>query len=332
MAGNVRHSSTFTYISTLHLPKIRRMATRFLFLVLPEVHILDLAGPDQALHEAIDYQADFEIAYCGIGESVTTTSGLPFGDVMHYSKAHLHAGDFLLIPGSAHSYLTSDAFLEHRALFDWICKQYQSGIHVCSICMGAFVLAETGLLDGKNCTTHFKKTAELQERYPAIKVQQNILFTDEDNMYTSAGIAAGIDLTLHIIEKLKGSYLAHLVARELVVYNRRGGTAEQESAYFSHRNHIHTGIHTAQDYVVQHIHQKHSLAQLADVAHMSERNFTRIFKKETGITVNDFITSIRVAKAMELFKHPDMSTIEIAHAVGLKSEKQLMRIVKKQQP
>ncbi len=303
------------------------MAAKFIFLILPEMHILDLAGPDQAIHEAIDYHADFEIEYCGIGKAVVSTSGLPFGEVKHFSEVSFRAGDFLFIPGSSYTYLTSEEFLNQKALFSWIWNLYEKGVSVCSICMGAFVLAESGLLNGKNCTTHFKKTRELQEKYPEIKVIENILFTEQNGIYTSAGIASGIDLTLHIIEKLKGSHFAHLVARELVVFSRRSGNDSQESEFLKFRNHIHSGIHKVQDFIFENIHQKNSLLDLAELAAMSERNFTRIFKKETGITVIEYINVVRKAKALELMKNLNLSKIEIANKVGLQSEKQLLRIV-----
>jgi transcriptional regulator GlxA family with amidase domain len=183
------------------------------------------------------------------------------------------------------------------------------------------------VLDGRNCTTHFKKTKELQEKFPKIKVIENILYTDQDGIYTSAGIASGIDLTLHLIEKLKGSYFAHLVARELVVFNRRSGSDSQESEFLKFRNHIHSGVHKMQDYILEKLHQKNSLLDLAEIAGMSERNFTRIFKKETGITVVEYINVVRRAKATELKKNPNFSKIEIANKVGLQSEKQLTRIL-----
>lgn len=304
------------------------MATKFAFFLLPHIHILDLAGPDQAIHEAIDYGADFEIIYCGIDQNIHSTSGLPIGKVKHFSKLNLSEGDFLIIPGSDYSYLTSKTFLSNKEIFSWLKTIYSRGVNVCSICIGAFVLAESGLLDGLSCTTHFKKTAELQKRYPAIKVIENILFTDHNGIYTSAGIASGIDLTLHIIEKLKGSYFANKVARELVVYNRRQGHSAQESEMLKFRNHIHAGVHTVQDYIIENIHKKTSLLQLAQLASMSERNFTRVFKRETGITVNDFITIIRKEKIFELLNNPDLSKIVIANRVGLESEKQLNRIIK----
>jgi transcriptional regulator GlxA family with amidase domain len=305
------------------------MTTKFVFLLLPQIHILDLAGPDQAIHEAIDYGADFEIEYCSIDQNIVSTSGLPFGKIQHFSKIVLEKDDFLIIPGAAFSYFTSVSFLKQTDLFAWINANYQHGVNVCSICIGAFVLAECGLLNGVACTTHFKKTKELQALYPKIKVIENILFTDQNRIYTSAGIASGIDLTLHIIEKLKGSYFANKVARELVVYNRRQGHSAQESEMLKFRNHLHAGIHSVQDFIIENIGKKTNLYALAEIANMSERNFTRIFKKETNITVNEFITLIRREKISELLKNPDFSKIEIANKVGLQSEKQLNRILNK---
>lgn len=303
------------------------MVTKFVFLLLPQIHILDLAGPDQAIHEAIDYEADFEIEYCSNNDKLVSTSGLPIGKLKHFSKAKLKEGDFLIIPGSNFSYLTSKAFRSQKDLLTWIKTQHGKGVNVCSICAGAFVLAECGLFNDITCTTHFKKTKELQEMYPKAKVVENILFTSEDNVYSSAGIASGIDLTLHIIEKLKGSYFANKVARELVVYNRRNGNTAQESELLKFRNHIHAGVHKVQDYIIENIHKKMNLLDLADLANMSERNFTRVFKKETDVTVNEFINVIRKEKIKELIKNPDLTRIKIANKVGLESEKQVSRIL-----
>ncbi len=303
------------------------MKTKFVFLLLPEIHLMDLAGPDQAIHEAIDFGADFEIEYCGLTNGVTSTSGLPIGKVNHFLEVKIAVDDFLIIPGCNVSYLLSTDFKKNNALFDWIRSIYTNGTNICSICAGAFVLAETGLLDAIACTTHFKRTKQLQELYPKTRVIENILFTDSNRIFTSAGIASGIDLTLYIIEKLKGSHFAHLVARELVVYNRRNGNSSQESELLQFRNHIHSGIHKVQDWVIENIHQKMHLSDLAEIANMSERNFTRIFKKETSVTVHEFLTIIRKEKIKNLIKNPNLSRVEIANKIGLKNERQLNRIL-----
>lgn len=303
-------------------------ALRFIFLVLPETHLLDLAGPDQVLSEAIDLGADFKMEYCGIEPDIQTSAGLGIHRLKHFSEVQVQPGDYLIVPGSRVKYILSAEFRAHTDLFQWLKTAHQTGAQLVSICVGAFVLAEAGLLNGLPCTTHFQLTQQLQARFPRTQVRENVLFVSAGNIHSSAGIASGIDLMLHILEQVTDSYFAHKVARELVAYNRRNGATEQVSAYFNFRNHIHQGIHKVQDYVVEHLAEKFRLDTLADLAGMSERNFTRIFKKETGITVNEFLTKIRIEKIKELSQSPDLSKAQIARQVGLGSVKQVDRLLK----
>lgn len=304
------------------------MPTKFVFLILPNLHLLDLAGPDQVIHEAINFGADFTIEYCGIGKDVNTSAGLALARQMHYSEIKFSENDYLIIPGASVNYIQSSAFRENKELFTWIRNCYESKINIVSICVGAFVLGYAGLLDDIHCTTHFQLTEELQKKFPKALVQENVLFQIDKRIYTSAGIVSGIDLLLHIMEGLTSGYLAHKVARELVVYNRRAGTSPQNSIFLQFRNHIHEGIHKVQDYILENIHLQLSISDLAEVANMSERNFTRLFKQETGCTVNEYKTVIREEKIKTLIKNPDLSRSQIAQKVGLKSEKQVARIVK----
>lgn len=302
------------------------MSTKFVFLLLPGVHLLDLAGADQALHEAIDFGADFQITYCGIDVAPVSSAGLHFKQQPHFSDIPLEAGDYLVIPGASISYLLSKDFRKQKELFSWIKKCHNNQVHLVSICAGAFVLAFAGLLDGRECTTHFKQTANLQALFPKAKVKEHVLFVESGSIFTSAGIAAGIDLVLYIIEKIRGSYFAHKVARELVIYNRREPDSSQVSVFMQFRNHIHAGIHTAQDFIINNIHQKHSLINLAELANMSERNFTRLFKKNTGTSVVSFINAVRKEMIQNLVKNKDLNYGQIAAKVGLGSEKQVRRI------
>lgn len=303
------------------------MATTFAFLVLPHVHLMDLAGPDQVLLEAIGYGADFKICYSGIDEIPVSSAGLPLARLTHFTQLDLKAGDFLIIPGAELSYIHSPEFRKHTDLLNWIVAQHKQGVNLCTICAGTFVLAYAGLLSGKNCTTHWKRTSELQACFPDLKVIENVLFTEADGIYTSAGIAAGIDLALHIVEELMGAHFAHKVAREMVVYNRRSGGQAQESVFMSYRNHIHTGIHQVQDWLQENLNGDTSVLHLATIANMSERNFTRIFKKETSLTVNEYITILRKEKIKSLLRNPDMSRAQIARACGLTSERHLNRLI-----
>lgn len=303
------------------------MSTKFVFLVLPQLQLLDLAGPDQVLHEANYFGADFTIEYCSLQSDNYTTNGLVFGKLKQFNEVEISANDFLIIPGPNYKYLLTEDFKNNSNLFEWIRKNHQKGVKIVSVCSGAFVLAESGILNNQNCTTHFKLTQLLKDLYPRINVLENILFTQSNSLYTSAGISSGIDLMLHIVEEIKGSHFAYQVAKEMVVYNRRSGNHSQENSLLSHRNHIHTGIHKVQDWIIENINKKSNLFELAELANMSERNFTRIFKKETSITVNNYITLIRKEKIKEYLKNPDFSRAEIASSVGLQSERQLSRII-----
>ena len=304
------------------------MSVKFVFLVLPEVHLLDLAGPSQVISEAIDMGADFTIDYCGVDEQSFASSALGINKLKIFSACELKKGDYIIIPGSRIKYLESNEFINNTNLMAWLRSAHEKEITIISVCIGSFVLGKAGLLDHIDSTTHFQYTERLQKEFPKTRVQENILFTSENNIYTSAGIASGIDLMLHIVENLKGGYFAHQVARELVVYKRRDGIHTQQSIYFQYRDHLHNAIHKVQDFIIENINKKHYLHELAGLANMSERNFSRLFKKETGVTVNEFISNIRAEHIKTLINSPDLSRKQIAQRVGLESEKQLTRLLK----
>jgi len=306
------------------------MAVKFIFPILPELHLLDLAGPSQVIQAAIGFGADFEIEYCSIGVPVATSAGLPFGSLPHFSKIQIRKDDYIIIAGTSTDYLTSEEFINEIEFHNWLYESYNKRVNICSICTGAFALGYCGLIDGIKCTTHFSRTKLLQKTFRQAFVQDNILFTESEGIFTSAGISSGIDLTLHIVEKLRGSYFAHQVARELVVYSRRGGNQKQASELLEFRNHMHAGIHKVQDWLQQNLHKRTGLSELAEIANMSDRNFTRVFKRETGITVKKYITLLRKEKIGQLSKNPDLSKSQIARKCGLTSERQLFRIIKRE--
>ncbi len=300
---------------------------KIVFFVLPHVHLLDLAGADQVFHEAIEYGADISLQYCSIADNLATSTGLPFGKLAHFTKIKWQKGDYLFIPGAEVDFLLSKKMAGETALFKWVHQAHQHGVHICSICTGAFFLAMTGLLNDRKCTTHWKRTAQLQKAYPALQVQENILFTEDNRIFTSAGVTAGIDMALHLLARIKDDSFSYKVARELVVYVRRQGSDAQQSVFMTYRNHIHTGIHKVQDHLQEHVHKKMSLVQLSGIACMSARNLTRIFKRETAISVNDYITLIRKERLKELMKNPDMTRRQMARLCGLKSERQVIRLL-----
>ena len=298
-----------------------------IFVVSPGTHFLDLAGPDQVFFEAVFYKAPFQLEYCSYATEAGIASGLRFSNLKHYTELAVKKGDYIFIPGMNLDTIHQTSRQTMGDLFAWLSSAHALGANLCSVCTGAFLLAAAGLLDNRLCTTHWKYTQRLQEDFPRVKVQENVLFTEKDGIFTSAGIASGIDLALHIVEKEMGPYFANKVAREVVVYIRRDGSHPQQSVFLSYRNHLHTGIHAVQDWLTENLDQKNALDHLAELAHMSTRNFTRIFKKETGITIGHYIALLRREKVTELMKKPDLSRRQIAQLVGLGSERQLSRIV-----
>ena len=194
--------------------------------------------------------------------------------------------------------------------------------------MQLFFLGEAGLLDNKECTTHWRRTDLLQKRYPMAKVVTDVLFLKSDNIYTSGGISSGIDLALSILEDWTSPFLVNKVARGLVVYQRRSSSHNQQSIYLDYRNHINPKIHLVQDYLTEHISNEFSIEKLSELALMSSRNLTRVFKNITGITILEYLTKLRLEKAKILKNNPDNTIEYIASECGFKSPRQLQRILK----
>jgi transcriptional regulator GlxA family with amidase domain len=302
--------------------------TKIIFLVLPHVHLLDLAGPDQVFFEANGYDANLSIEHCSIADAVMTSSGTCISKLKSFKQINISKGDYVFIPGADVSYLNSKSIPFEKEVAKWLKEGYENGAYLCSVCSGAFFLARLGLLNGKKCTTHWKRTKELKAKYPEVQVLEDVLFTEDERMLTSAGVTAGIDLALYILSKLKDENTSFKVARELVVYMRRQGNDSQQSVFLNYRNHLNTGVHQVQDYVQENISKKISLSHLADVACTSPRNLTRIFKKETGITVNYYINLVRKELLNKLIETTDIPRKEMALLCGLKSERHIIRLLK----
>lgn len=298
------------------------------FIVPPHVELLDLAGPVQVFIEAQDNGFDATLEFYSFQDNTTSTAGISFGNISSYKKARLKEGDFLFIPGMDFEYVSSKEFKGEKKFFDWLRACSAKNIKICSICNGAFVLGEAGLLDGKDCTTHWRRTEELQRRFPKARVAADILFTQSENVYTSAGISAGIDLALGILEQLKDARFVHAVARGLVVYHRRNQAHSQQSIYLDFRNHINPKIHEVQDYLIENLSGENSIEFLAERVAMSPRNLSRVFKETTGSTIVEYLTQLRLENARTLRNNPEYTMEYIASQCGFKSARQLQRIMK----
>src|SRR5216684_5140706 len=177
---------------------------------------------------------------------------------------------------------------------------------VAAICTGAFVLAEAGLLDGRRATTHWHRARDLQARFPRVKVEEDRIFIIDGSVWTSAGMTAGIDLALAMIEKDLGAEVARVVARKLVVYHRRAGGQSQFSALLELEPKS-DRIQSALAYAKRNLHTPLTVGQLANAANLSPRQFSRAFHAETGQSPARAVENLRVEAArlmMEQSRHP----------------------------
>jgi transcriptional regulator GlxA family with amidase domain len=298
---------------------------RVFFYINNGTHILDLAGAVQVFHEATNYGITYEIRYISDNTHQKSSANLGFNALELFTNIEIEPTDIIVIAGFSLKELPK----ENTVLFNWLKKANELKTTICSVCTGCFTLAEAGLLDNKDCTTHWNFTERLQLAYPKTTVLNNRLFVKSDNIYTSAGIATGIDLALFVLEERHGAKFAYQIARELVVYIRRDGHETQNSIYLQYRQHINNSIHEIQDYMIHHLEEKIKIEQLAERIYTSPRNLTRLFKATTGITIGDYLETLRVEKAVQLLKDNNKMDF-IAQACGFQSTNQLRNILKKQ--
>jgi transcriptional regulator GlxA family with amidase domain len=298
------------------------------FIIPPHVELLDLAGPVQVFTEARFYGFKVDLEYYSFSAEPVSTAGLGFGQVKHFREARLEQGDFVFVPGMDFEYVSSISFGAERPFFNWLSACSNQKITVCSICNGAFALGMAGLLKDTECTTHWRRVKDLQQQFPQAKVLADILFIKSNNVYTSAGISAGIDLALAILEDLQGPLFTHKVARGLVVYHRRSGKHRQESVYLDYRNHINPQVHEVQDYLIENLSKENNIEALASMVHMSPRNLSRVFKEKTGSTILQYHTLLRKELANTMLNNPEYTIEYIAAQCGFKTARQLQRILK----
>lgn len=300
------------------------------FVIPPKVHLLDITGPAHVFYEATDYGAPLKLWFCNVhkGETdVDSSSALAFYKLSDFNHLQLNKGDLIIVPGLESVLLLDNAFLTStRAFQHWLRQQHAAGVTVCSVCTGAFLLAEAGLLDNRECTTHWKYLERFAKRYPKVKLLTNRLFVKSDGVYTSAGVASGIDLSLHIIEEMFGANFAAAIAKEVVVYHRRSEGDPQLSAFLQHRNHLDNRIHTVQDILSQSIEKRVDIEYLAAQVYMSPRNLTRLFKKTTQVTIGQYIDQLRKEHATALIKQ-GYTRQEAAQSCGLKSAGRLTKLL-----
>ncbi|HUA22810.1 MAG TPA: GlxA family transcriptional regulator [Steroidobacteraceae bacterium] len=294
-------------------------------LTYPAVQILDVTGPVQVFASA----NDFVVAAGGAppyrinvvtpgGRNITASAGLTL--VAGPLPRGGEAPDTLLVAGGK----GADAAAENPVLIDWVRQRAPEARRVASVCTGAIILATAGLLDGRRAVTHWEYCARLAQRFPAVRVEPDPIYLYDDGVWTSAGVTAGIDLCLALVEEDLGRAAALAVARYLIVFLKRPGGQAQFSAALA--------LQTAEDefgalheWINGHLAADLSLSVLADQAGMSERTFSRHYAEATGQTPARAIERLRVEAARRLLSESRTPVKRIAQRCGFGSEETMRR-------
>jgi transcriptional regulator GlxA family with amidase domain len=290
---------------------------RVAVLLLPPVIGFDATIPVQLLSTARDARDRplYEVTMVGLtADPVPTPTG--YALVPAAGAEALDAADTVIVPGTRLPAVRHEGVLpdDVRAAFD----RLRPGTRLVSICTGAFVLAAAGRLDGRPATTHWANSESFRRLYPRVRLDENLLFVDDGDVLTSAGLAAGIDLCLHLIRRDHGSAVANHVARYHVVAPwREGGQGQFIERPVPSEPEQSTAF--AREWALAHLDQSLDVARLAAEARMSVRTFNRRFREETGNSPGAWLTGQRVDRARQLLETTDLPVDDVARRAGLGS-------------
>lgn len=299
----------------------------------PNALMLDVAGPCEVLRGAnmVQNQWRYDVHFIGTMPNAPTSLGCaltnvaPLPDEIEPDAMVVVCGNASEMPGFANMLAAEHTQHANAQLEAWLRQTILPSHQLVTVCSGALHAARAGLFDGKRCTTHHKCLDELRAISPKIKVEENRLYIEDGHRFSSAGITSGIDLMLHIVGKKLGLAVAAQIAQHMVVFNRRNGDEPQLSPFLQGRSHLHPTIHRIQDQVTTNPTRDWTVERLAEEAHMSTRHFSRLFNKETGVTVPDYINGLRIAMAENMLKAQHLSIENLVDKLGYNSTRQFHR-------
>jgi len=299
---------------------LRRAAPtrRIVVVVVPPVDELDLVGPLQVFNSVnrLAGRTIYSIEVVTTGERLRIDGEggvLTFMARQHFAKVAGACDSVLIVCGLA-SRSVRDA-----ALSTWLAQMAERVRRVGGVCVGAFLLAQAGLLNGRRATAHWKFGRELAAMFPTVRVEHEPLWVKDGNIYTSAGASAGIDLALAWVEEDCGAGLAHEAARELVLFLRRPGGQPQVSVSLSSQASEMTSIRELQIWIAEHLGAGLSVEDLAERMAMSVRNFERVFTREVGTTPSQYVLQMRVEAARRQLERTNGGLKQIASLTGFGS-------------
>ncbi|WP_413194819.1 GlxA family transcriptional regulator [Pararobbsia alpina] len=293
--------------------------------IFPGVQALDVAGPLDVFAEAnafVGEDAGYAISLvAATPDAVLASNGMRLLPHTTFDDTRERAHTALIAGGPALPVEPPGPELIH-----WLKDYAVTCTRYGSICTGAFALGHAGLLDDRHVTTHWQNAPALATQFPRARVELDRIYIRDDSLVTSAGVTAGIDLSLALVAEDHGPQIALAVAKRLVVYAQRRGGQSQFSPYLSAPSDDTSPVAKVQAYVMEHIRDRFSVNQLADVAGMSPRHFARTFVQLAEVTPHEFIERARVDTARNLLESSDMALKAVAYESGFGTADR-MRIV-----
>jgi len=294
----------------------------------PDVQSLDVTGPlevfagAQQLIEATHRRdRGYRVRVLSRdGQPLSSSSGLGIAPHARLPRATSSIDTLIVAGGAGHVEAAADV-----ELLDWVARASRGARRTASVCTGAFVLAAAGLLDGRRATTHWAWARELQRRHPQVRVDAEPIFVRDGQVWTSAGVTAGMDLALALVEEDLDRDAALAIARHLVLFLRRPGNQSQFSATLAAQRAEREPLREVQRAVLEDIAGVHSVEAMAARAHMSPRNFARAFRAETGVTPARHVELVRLEAARTRLEDTSRPLAAIAAECGFGTEETLRR-------
>lgn len=267
----------------------------------------------------------FKIELAGISKEVDFYDGL-FTVRPHKSISSIKKTNLIIIPSLNHNY--QETVKHNGPLIDWLAKQYKDGAELATICTGAFLLAPSGILDGKSCSTHWAAADNFRTMFPEVHLQTDKLITDEQGIYTNGGAYSFLNLVLYLVEKYYGRETAIFCSKVFQIDIERN-TQSQFIIFQGQKNHGDETIGKAQAYIEEHIDEKVSFERLATELAVSRRNFDRRFIKATGNTPVEYLQRVKMEAAKKELERGRKTVFEVMNDVGYTDDKAFREVFKK---
>lgn len=294
-------------------------------------NLSSIVGPYKIFSRANEYWKNlgrkqaFKIELVGLSKRLSLYDGA-FIVKPHVNISALHHTDLIIIPSLNHHY--KEALLQNKKLADWVAAQYQKGAEVASICTGAFLLASTGLLDGRICSTHWSAANELQRLFPSIKVRSDQLITDENGIYTNGGAYSFLNLMIYLVEKYFDRQTAIYCSKVFQIEMDR----QSQSPFIifaGQKQHEDNMIREVQTYIEENAIHKISAAQLSTRFAVSRRNLDRRFFKATGNTPLEYAQRVKIERAKKALESGNQTIAEVMYNVGYTDSKSFREVFRK---